>query len=115
MPAREAHPPPCAMAQPDAAARQRKLEAAVRAMQDMDRLLARHQKLPTARTKRKQPEHRPFSSLLTLDQRVAELTQRADRIYEEAMRELDPDEESLAHARDEHQEMELRTPPVCGD
>lgn len=76
-----------------------KMEALVRTMERMDHVILRHQKLPPAGAKRKQPEASPCpppSRLLTVDQRCAEIKHRAMQLYEEAMKELDEVAKSLA-------------------
>ncbi|CAO1944141.1 unnamed protein product [Urochloa humidicola] len=103
------------MAQPDAATARCKLEMMVMTMEPLmegvERMILRHQKLPPAGTKRSQPEApsrpqaRPLSWLLTIDDKLAEINARAQRLYEDAMRDLDEAiaDESAANA-DEHQE-----------
>ncbi|PVH37707.1 hypothetical protein PAHAL_5G063700 [Panicum hallii] len=83
------------MAQPDAAAARRKLETLVRTMEPVmegvDRMIRRRRMLTPAGSKRKQPEppaRRPLSHLVTIDERRAELKEKATRLYEETS-ELD--------------------------
>lgn len=81
-------------------------------MERMDRVILRHQKLPPAGAKRKQPEAPPCpppSRLLTVDQRCAHIRASGMQLYEEAMKELDEVAKSLASSRaddddNEHQQ-----------
>jgi exonuclease VII small subunit len=82
--------------EPDANAARRKLEALVQTMdpviERLDRVMLRHRKVAPAGAKRKQPEppsSRPLSFLLGIDKRQAEIRVEFNRIYEEAMAELD--------------------------
>lgn len=97
-----------------AAAQRRKFEAFVRRMKEMERMILRHQKLPPAGTKRSQPEAPSLpplpslSWLLTIDDRRAEINARADRIYEDVMRNLDEilAESSAGDVEERHEMME---------